>query len=117
MPCVKGGKFPVWLPGRRSSSKYQPTGRRLYHSICFKMISAEGGGDVNVTGSLAERFRKKFGIDGPFLFYCGRIDPSKGCSEMLAAFLTWKVTNPLPHKLVLIGKAVMPIPNHPDILP
>ena len=65
----------------------------------------------------AERFRKKFGIDGPFLLYCGRIDPSKGCSEMLAAFLTWKGENPLPHKLVLIGKAVMPIPNHPDILP
>jgi glycosyltransferase involved in cell wall biosynthesis len=62
------------------------------------------------------RFREKFGITGPFLLYCGRIDISKGCGEMLEAFLEWKRQHALPHQLVLIGKAVMPVPSHPHIV-
>jgi glycosyltransferase involved in cell wall biosynthesis len=62
------------------------------------------------------RFREKYNLNGPFLLYCGRIDPSKGCDEMFKAFLDWKRDRPLSHKLVLIGKAVMTIPDHPDII-
>ncbi len=65
----------------------------------------------------ANRFRLKHGLEGPFLLYCGRIDPSKGCPEMFEAFLAWKKKHLLPHRLVLIGKSVMPVPDHPDILP
>ena len=36
--------------------------------------------------------------------------------EMFAGFLDWKKTHSQPHKLVLIGKPVMPIPGHPDIV-
>jgi glycosyltransferase involved in cell wall biosynthesis len=34
---------------------------------------------------------------------------------MFTAFLRWKQSCSLPHKLVLIGKPVMPVPSHPDI--
>jgi glycosyltransferase involved in cell wall biosynthesis len=62
------------------------------------------------------RFRAKYSIPSPFLLYCGRIDKSKGCGEMFEAFLRWKTESDLPHTLVLVGKAVMPIPQHPNIV-
>lgn len=64
----------------------------------------------------AERFRKKFGIQEPFLLYIGRIDPSKGCDHLFDYFLDLRKNETVARKLVLLGKAVMPIPNHPDIL-
>lgn len=64
----------------------------------------------------ADRFRRKYRLATPFLLYCGRIDPSKGCEEMFAAYLEWKGSRAQLHKLVLIGKPVMPIPAHPDIV-
>lgn len=63
-----------------------------------------------------KRFREKYDLTRPFLLYCGRVDPSKGCAEMFAAFLDWGKARSLPHQLVLLGKAVMPVPSHPDII-
>lgn len=52
-----------------------------------------------------------------YVIYVGRIDESKGCSEMFTSFISYKnkhIQSDL--KLVLIGKAVMDIPNHKDII-
>lgn len=51
-----------------------------------------------------------------YIIYVGRVDPSKGCEEMMRFFIQYKESHPGPLKLVLLGKAVMPIPKHPDIL-
>ena len=72
------------------------------------------------------------GIDGPqadlpelpenirgtrYVVYAGRIDESKGCGEMFDFFLRYKWRNPGSKlKLVLMGKPVMEIPAHPDII-
>lgn len=64
----------------------------------------------------ARRFRRNYRLDQPFLLYCGRIDPSKGCAEMFDGFLAWKQKKTSPLKLVLLGKPVMPIPDHPDLV-
>lgn len=64
-----------------------------------------------------ESFCKKFEIQSPFLLYCGRIDPSKGCDEMIDAFLHWKSERRVPHQLVLLGKAAMAVPASPHIRP
>jgi len=61
-------------------------------------------------------FIKKYQITAPYLLYCGRIDPSKGCAEMIEAFLFWKHRYSIPHQLVLVGNSAMEIPEHDDII-
>jgi glycosyltransferase involved in cell wall biosynthesis len=62
------------------------------------------------------RFRREHAIDDGFLLYVGRIDPSKGCEELFDFFLRSRNEGRSPSKLVLLGKPVMPIPAHPDII-
>lgn len=57
------------------------------------------------------------GTDGDYLLYIGRIDKAKGCEELFDFFIQYKEQNPSALKLVLVGQAFMPIPEHPDILP
>ncbi len=65
----------------------------------------------------AEDFRQQYKISDPFLLYMGRIDPSKGCEELLHYFIELRKQESGSRKLVLLGKPTMPIPEHPDILP
>jgi glycosyltransferase involved in cell wall biosynthesis len=50
--------------------------------------------------------------EGPFLLYGGRIDPGKGCDEMLDYFDTYKAEGG-PATLVLMGAKLMPLPELP----
>ncbi len=52
-----------------------------------------------------------------YIIYAGRIDESKGCGEMFQFFQRYKQQYGGPLKLVLMGKAVMEVPDHPDIVP
>ena len=61
-------------------------------------------------------FRTKYLLTEPFLLYVGRIDESKGCGELFDWFIQLTENNPVPHKLVLIGREIMPVPYHPDIV-
>jgi glycosyltransferase involved in cell wall biosynthesis len=63
----------------------------------------------------AERFRQKYGIAGRFALYVGRIDRNKGCNELFKFFLTAMPALPKGLQLVLIGKEMLPIPEHPHI--
>jgi glycosyltransferase involved in cell wall biosynthesis len=63
----------------------------------------------------ADRFRQKYGITGRFALYVGRIDQNKGCNELFKFFLTGMPALPKGLQLVLIGKAMLPIPEHPQI--
>ena len=63
-----------------------------------------------------DRFRTRYGITDPFLLYVGRIDESKGCATMFDYFIRWKSETGSPHKLVLLGSEVMPVPFHDDII-
>jgi glycosyltransferase involved in cell wall biosynthesis len=65
--------------------------------------------------SHAERFRQKYGITGRFALYVGRIDRNKGCNELFKFFLTAMPALPKGLQLVLIGKEMLPIPEHPHI--
>jgi len=51
----------------------------------------------------------------PYLLYCGRIDPSKGCNELIDFFIQFKKDNPSNLRLILTGKDAMSIPSAPDI--
>ncbi len=61
------------------------------------------------------RFRRKYGIDGPFALYVGRIDENKGCAELFEFFQRYTRAARNGLQLVLIGKSILPIPDHPQI--
>jgi glycosyltransferase involved in cell wall biosynthesis len=63
----------------------------------------------------AERFRQKYGIAGPFAIYVGRIDENKGCRELFQFFEAYQRDVVSDLALVLVGKAVLPVPDHPKI--
>ena len=65
--------------------------------------------------SQPERFRQKYGISGRFALYVGRIDQNKGCQELFSFFLSGLQALPKGLQLVLIGKEMLPIPDHPRI--
>jgi glycosyltransferase involved in cell wall biosynthesis len=62
------------------------------------------------------RFRRDYKLNDEFLLYVGRIDRSKGCDEMFQYFVRGREQGQLPSKLVLLGRPVMSIPDHPDIV-
>ena len=59
-------------------------------------------------------FLKKYGIERPYILYAGRIEPGKGCQELIDYFLLYNQDNP-GMELVLIGKLLMDLPSHPNI--
>jgi glycosyltransferase involved in cell wall biosynthesis len=61
-------------------------------------------------------FKARYHLTAPFLLYVGRIDESKGCAAMFQYFIRWKQNVGAPHQLVLLGKEVMPVPFHDDII-
>jgi glycosyltransferase involved in cell wall biosynthesis len=74
------------------------------------------GSEIPAQGAAsAERFRQKFGITGRFALYLGRIDQNKGCNELFTFFLQALPALPKGLGLVLVGKEILPIPDHPRI--
>lgn len=66
----------------------------------------------------ADRFRQKYGLHDPFLFYGGRLAEAKNVPELITFFLNYRRQHPSrPLKLVLTGEPQFPLPNHPDIVP
>lgn len=58
----------------------------------------------------------RLGITGPFVVYIGRLDENKGVPELFRFFLQLKADEKIETKLVLVGNAYTPVPDHPDIL-
>lgn len=59
-------------------------------------------------------FCLKYGIRPPYILYAGRIEPGKGCQELVDFFLDYGRRN-TQLTLVLIGKLLMNLPDHPRI--
>ncbi len=81
-------------------------------------ISSEiAGVGVEIPDDLdPSRFRKKFGIDGKYLLYMGRIVSSKGCDELIDYFRYYRERYKEDVKLVLLGKTEMEIPQEKGII-
>lgn len=54
-------------------------------------------------------------LEYPYILYCGRIDSSKGCNELMNYFVQFKKDNPSDLRLILTGKDEVKIVRHPDI--
>jgi len=73
------------------------------------------GVGVDIPGALdASGFLGKFGIRDPYVLYAGRIEPGKGCGEMIDYFIRFSEKSPDVH-LILIGNLLMDLPVHPRI--
>ena len=59
-------------------------------------------------------FRRRHRLYGPFALYGGRIDPGKGCEELLDYFNSYAESDG-DASLVLMGLKLMPIPDAPHI--
>jgi glycosyltransferase involved in cell wall biosynthesis len=79
-------------------------------------------GDVIGVGSeIPDRFDTRailarLGIEGKYLVYIGRLDENKGVPELFRFFLRLQAEGRVDLKLLLIGKAHVPIPEHPAII-
>jgi glycosyltransferase involved in cell wall biosynthesis len=62
------------------------------------------------------RFRRRHGVADPFILYLGRVNPSKGCRELVDLFATYKRLRPGRLKLILAGSLEMELPKRPDVL-
>jgi glycosyltransferase involved in cell wall biosynthesis len=59
-------------------------------------------------------FRRRHRLDGPIALYGGRIDPGKGCEELIEYFSAY-VSEGGDASLVLMGVKLMPLPEEPFI--
>jgi len=59
-------------------------------------------------------FRRRHRLHGPIALYGGRIDPGKGCEELIEYFSTY-VQEGGEASLVLMGVKLMPLPEEPFI--
>jgi glycosyltransferase involved in cell wall biosynthesis len=62
----------------------------------------------------ANAFRRRHRMFGPFLLYGGRIDPGKGCEELLEYFQAF-VNDGGDATLMLMGVKLMPLPDDPRV--
>lgn len=72
---------------------------------------------IEIPSRIEEKtFSNKYGLEGPYLLYLGRIEESKGCDELIRWFLSWRNNLPTQLKLVLVGRSIMPLPSDPDLV-
>lgn len=85
--------------------------RRLFPGVSgLDMI---GGAGVELPGAVhPDAFREKYAIEGPYAVYVGRIEVGKCCDEMFRQWAEYKAAGG-PGTLVLMGKAIMPVPRSP----
>jgi glycosyltransferase involved in cell wall biosynthesis len=97
-----------------------PAERSFVHQL-FRNDAIENdvvGVGIEPPRALAEQpVSEILGTDADYLLYIGRIDTAKGCDTMFDYFTRYKAEHPSTLKLVLVGQAFMPIPEHPDLLP
>jgi len=60
-------------------------------------------------------FRKKHGLERPFVLYVGRIDKNKGCLTLFAYFQKFLEATGADLDLVLAGSTALPVPRHPRV--
>ena len=53
----------------------------------------------------------------PFFLYLGRVDPNKGCAQMVRDYERWAARRTDPVPLVMAGPLNMPMPQHPFVRP
>ncbi len=88
----------------------------LFLETSGKPFITVGAGVEYPAGELPD-VGERFGLTTPYILYCGRIEEAKGCGELMEYFRRYKERYGGEVKLVMTGRAAMPIPEREDILP
>ncbi len=76
-----------------------------------------GGAGVDVPEHVDPGYVRENYDVSDYMVYVGRIEEAKGCKELFDYFMQYKKTSGFEDlKLLLLGKAVMPVPKHRDII-
>jgi len=59
-------------------------------------------------------FCRKYDLNPPYIMYAGRIEPGKGCGELIDYFVRYSRRRP-DLSFVLIGNKLMELPHHPRL--
>ncbi len=94
------------------SHLHEPPPPRLEveNSVPVEQSSADSGGLASPLNSRGAVFRRRHRLYGPIVLYGGRIDPGKGCEELLDYFNSYAESSG-DASLVLMGLKLMPIPD------
>lgn len=87
----------------------QELARRLYGRLPGKELLIGEGIDTDLTSD-ADRFRRKYGVDGPFMLYAGRKEKEKNVHTLIRYFTAYRAAHRNGLKLVLVGPGELPIP-------
>jgi glycosyltransferase involved in cell wall biosynthesis len=90
----------IWL-----TAAEQRVGRKLWGDLPGRIVSM----------AIDTKLREPKSIRAPYLLYCGRVDPNKGCRELFEYFMTFKQQHPGKLRLIITGVDDMPVPEHEDI--
>ncbi|AMY07363.1 lipopolysaccharide 1,2-N-acetylglucosaminetransferase [Luteitalea pratensis] len=115
-PAIGLGIFPPIFRGVRAVMYNSHEERAMIHAVAGNEAVpgvVVGVGSEIPQNAVAERFRRTYDIRGPFVLYVGRIDENKGCRELFQFFQQYLFNQRRPLHLVLAGKALLPIPDHP----
>ena len=83
----------------------------------YHVPSAVVGVGIDLPTDLSgERFRQKYGLDGDFVAYVGRVVASKNCDELFDHFLRFRHGYEGDLKLVVMGEGSLSPPQHPDVV-
>jgi glycosyltransferase involved in cell wall biosynthesis len=108
---------------------FQRPGAIVWNSVEERELVQEATGNHIVPGDVVgvgselpatldpDGFRCRHGLNEPFLLYVGRIDQNKGCPQLFDYFARYRRETGSTLKLVLIGKAVIPLPRDPAVVP
>ncbi|MBM42305.1 MAG: hypothetical protein CL483_10325 [Acidobacteria bacterium] len=99
------------LPGHARGGTQEP------EAAAEEDDNSESNGDQPLGSPLTARgavFRRRHRLYEPFALYGGRIDPGKGCEELLDYFGSYAEANG-DASLVLMGLKLMPIPESPSV--
>ncbi len=90
----------IWL-----TEAEQRVGRRLWGQLPGRVVSM----------AIDTKRREPPTPSFPYLLYCGRVDPNKGCAQMFEYFIRFQRTFPTRLRLIITGKEDIRVPDHPDI--
>jgi glycosyltransferase involved in cell wall biosynthesis len=115
-PAIGLGIFPPIFRGVRGIMYNSHEERAMIQAVsgneAVPGVVVGVGSDI-ASDAVAERFRRTYDIRGPYVLYVGRIDENKGCRELFQFFQQYLFNQRRPLQLVLAGKALLPIPDHP----
>lgn len=109
-------ELPAYLPVYKYSAKRarelvwltaaeQRVGRKLWGDLPGRVVAM----------AIDTEPREPQWAPAPYLLYCGRVDPNKGCRDLFEYFITFKKTHSGNLRLIITGKADIPVPEHPEI--